>query len=78
MSSSRQDMQQGSAGGRLTNRQHEVIALLAQGLTHKQIARKLHIAVGTVDVHLRDTYRRLDVSCAVMAVAEACKRGLLP
>ena len=38
---------------RLSNRELDVLALYAQGLTYAQIARSLGIAIGTVDTHLR-------------------------
>jgi len=61
----------------LTKRQREVLTLIARGLNHKQVAQRLHIKVGTVEVHLKACYQRLGVSCALAAVDEAHRRGLI-
>jgi len=45
----------------LTARQSEVVVLAAQGLSNKQIARRLDITEGTVKVHLHNVYARLCV-----------------
>lgn len=45
----------------LTPRQHEVLALVAQGKRNQQIARALCIAEHTVEAHLRTIYQKLKV-----------------
>jgi DNA-binding NarL/FixJ family response regulator len=45
----------------LTARQHEILALVAEGLTDAQIGERLEIAPATVNKHLEEIYRRLDV-----------------
>ena len=44
-----------------TVRQRQVMVLVAQGLSNKQIARELNISEGTVKVHLHQIYNRLGI-----------------
>ena len=44
---------------RLTNREHQVIDLLAEGLSNKEIATRLHIAVHTVKSHVHNVLEKL-------------------
>jgi len=46
-------------GEKLTARQQEVILLVAQGLSNKEIARRLNISEGTVKIHLHTIYHHL-------------------
>ena len=55
----------------LTGRQREVMALLAQGLPTKAIARRLSLGLGTVKVHVAGIYRTLDVHTRMEAVMKA-------
>jgi DNA-binding NarL/FixJ family response regulator len=50
-----------SPRSRLTGRQLEIVALVEQGCTNKEIARRLCIEVPTVKNHLANIYERLDV-----------------
>jgi DNA-binding NarL/FixJ family response regulator len=45
----------------LTPREREVALFVAQGLSNKQIARKVNISEGTVKIHLHKTYQKLGV-----------------
>jgi RNA polymerase sigma factor (sigma-70 family) len=58
----------------LTPREREVLDLLAQGLTNKEIAERLVITTNTVKRHLKSVYSKLDVhtrsAAAAIAVAE--------
>jgi len=47
---------------RLTPRQKEILALVAKGYTNKAIASRLRISPKTVDAHLSNIYRILQVS----------------
>ena len=49
------------AGKRLGKRETEVLVLIAEGMTSAQIAARLHIATGTVDVHRRNIMSKLDI-----------------
>jgi DNA-binding NarL/FixJ family response regulator len=57
----------------LTQRQLEVLALLARGMPNKLIARELGLSEGTVKVHLLASFRALDVSTHTEAVVAAHK-----
>lgn len=55
----------------LTEREHEVLDLLAQGLTNKEIAEKLVITTNTVKRHLKAIFEKLDVHTRSAATAKA-------
>ena len=60
----------------LTPRQKEIVALVANGLRNKEIARELNITEGTVKMHLHHIFRRLGVnSRARLASIEGPRRG---
>jgi len=61
----------------LTNREREILALLADGLVNKQIAARLGISTNTVKTHLELLFDKLDVATRAEAVATGVKRGLL-
>jgi len=46
----------------LTTRQQQIVELLKQGMSNKEIARELDIAAGTVKVHLYEIFARLGVT----------------
>lgn len=55
----------------LTDREREVVALLAQGLSNKDIAQKLYLSVRTVEGHLANIYGKLQVRSRTEAVVWA-------
>jgi len=61
----------------LTEREMEVLHLLATGCSNKEIAQKLVIAVGTVKNHLKSIYGKMEVHSRVQAVNRAREIGLL-
>lgn len=61
----------------LTNRERQVLGLLADGLGNKQIAARLGISTNTVKTHLELLFDKLGVSSRTEAVATAARRGLL-
>ena len=61
----------------LTNREQEILTLLADGLGNKQIAARLGISTNTVKTHLELLFDKLGVSSRAEAVANGVKRGLL-
>jgi LuxR family maltose regulon positive regulatory protein len=63
--------QQESARWRLTQREDEVLRLLAGGLTNKEIADKLFLAETTVKVHVRHILRKLGVRTRTEAAVRA-------
>jgi DNA-binding NarL/FixJ family response regulator len=48
-------------GVRLTQREHEVVGLLGEGLSNKEIARRLNIAVHTVKSHVHNVLEKLSL-----------------
>jgi len=60
----------------LTDRELEVLRLVAAGTTNRETARTLFISEATVKTHLLHTYAKLGVRDRAAAVAEAYKRGL--
>ena len=61
----------------LTARQHEVLALLADGLGTEEIASRLGVAEETARNHIRALFRQLDVHSRLEAVVRAYRLGLL-
>jgi HD-GYP domain-containing protein (c-di-GMP phosphodiesterase class II) len=62
----------------LTERESEVLGLLARGLQTKQIARELDISAKTVDRHIQNGYRKIGVSSRAAATLFAAENGLIP
>jgi HD-GYP domain-containing protein (c-di-GMP phosphodiesterase class II) len=62
----------------LTEREAEVIGLLARGLQTKQVARALDISPKTVDRHIQNSYRKIDVSSRAAVTLFAAENGLVP
>lgn len=63
-------------GAPLTARQREVLALLLNGCSTKDIARSLNLGLGTVKVHLNGVYRRLGARNRSEAVAWTRHHGM--
>jgi two-component system, NarL family, nitrate/nitrite response regulator NarL len=61
----------------VSQREREILELIAEGLTAPQIGRRLHLATPTVKSHLGHLYEKLGVSERAAAVAVAMRRGLL-
>lgn len=61
----------------LTRREHEVLALTADGMSAPGIGDRLQLSPATVKSHLLHIYEKLGVSDRAAAVAEAMRRGLL-
>jgi DNA-binding NarL/FixJ family response regulator len=61
----------------LSDRELEVLSLIAQGETNRGTAARLFISEATVKTHLLHIYSKLDVNDRAAAVAKAYERGLL-
>jgi len=61
----------------LSDREHEVLRLLADGSAVPRIADQLHLSPATVRTHLQNLYEKLGVSSQAAAVASAMRLGLL-
>ena len=62
----------------LSDRELEILSLVATGASNKEIAAELFISVNTVKVHLRNIYGKLDVSSRTEATIYAVREGLVP
>jgi LuxR family maltose regulon positive regulatory protein len=61
----------------LTDREVEVLALLAQGQTNAEMAKTLFVSVNTVKTHLKNIFAKLDVGTRTEAVQVAERRGII-
>ena len=61
----------------LTPRETDLLLLLAEGLSNKEIAANLHIAPETVKTHLQNIYRKLDAKGRMAALKAARKLGFV-
>jgi two-component system, NarL family, response regulator LiaR len=61
----------------LTEREAEVLELIARGKANKQIARELFVAMSTVKTHVNNLYRKLNVSSRTQAALYAARIGLV-
>lgn len=61
----------------LSDREYEVLQLVAAGLSNREIAQRIVVAAGTVKRHVHNIYRKLGVRCRTQAVAQARAIGLL-
>ena len=55
----------------LSNREKEILQLLAKGLLYKEIAEQLHITTGTVRIHIHNIYEKLHVQNRTEAINKA-------
>ncbi len=62
----------------LTARQKEILRLVAQGLTNREVAHQLKISVRTVEVHRFNLMRRLRVRNVAQLLRQALLLRLLP
>ena len=61
----------------LSARELEVLQLIAEGLTNKQIADRLYLSLNTIKVHNRNIYSKLDAHHRTEAVASARELGII-
>lgn len=61
----------------LTPREREVLALIAEGLSTRQVSTRLSISVRTAETHISNLYDKLDVRTRVEAVHRAAGLGLV-
>ena len=62
----------------LSERELEVLQLIAEGLTNREIASRLFLSLNTVQAHTRNVYGKLDVHNRTQAVVRARALGVLP
>lgn len=64
-------------GGELSEREVEVLALIANGLTNAEIAERLYVSVRTVETHRAHIHQKLDLRTRAELVRVAREAGLL-
>ena len=64
-------------GVNLTNREIEIIKLIAEGYTNKEIGEKLFISHRTVDSHRTNLMKKLEVNNVAGLISYAIKRGIV-
>jgi DNA-binding NarL/FixJ family response regulator len=67
----------GVATPALSERESDVLRLVAQGYVNKEIAARLGIGTATVSTHIKNLYRKLSVHTRVQVVKVAQERGLI-
>jgi len=61
----------------LSDREIEVLQLIAEGLTNSEIAFRLYLTLNTVETHTRNIYAKLGVHTRTQAVARGRALGLM-
>ena len=61
----------------LTERESDILRLVAKGYSNKSIARELGITISTVKTHLRNIFRKLDVEDRAQVIIKAIKDGVI-
>ncbi|WP_431103028.1 response regulator transcription factor [Roseateles noduli] len=62
----------------LTARERDVMNLMSQGASNKEIANRLHVTEGTVKTHVKTVFTKLGVGSRTRAVVLAAQLGFLP
>ena len=62
----------------ISKREHEVLILMAQGLSNQEVADKLFVSLNTVKTHSSRLFEKLNVQRRTQAIQEAKKLGLVP
>ncbi len=57
----------------LTDREHDIVNGLVDGLSYKMIADRLNISIDTVRAHIRNTYKKLHVNSKAEVIAKSLK-----
>lgn len=61
----------------LTDREKQVLTLIEQGMSNKEIADQLHVSKNTVETHIKNCYKKLFVSNRTMATHKAKSNGII-
>ncbi len=62
----------------ISKREHEVLVLMAEGLSNQEVADRLFVSLNTVKTHSSKLFEKLNVQRRTQAVQEAKKLGLVP
>ena len=63
---------------RITEREHETLGALADGLSNKEIARRFDVSPNTVKTQVSSLYEKLEVSRRTQAIQKARELSLIP
>jgi Response regulator containing a CheY-like receiver domain and an HTH DNA-binding domain len=61
----------------LSSREVEVLVLIGKGLSRREVSELLHVSDNTIATHVRNVYRKLNISSRAEAALEACRMGLI-
>lgn len=70
------DGKQVARAGRLTNKEREVLQLIAEGFSSKRIAKEFHLSLNTVHVHRNNIMRKLNIHKQAELIRYALKEGI--
>lgn len=62
----------------ITQREHEILGLIAEGLSNREIGERLFVSENTVKTHSSRLFEKLEVNRRVQAVQRARELGLIP
>jgi two-component system nitrate/nitrite response regulator NarL len=62
----------------LTDRERQIMRLVSEGLSNKEIGRRLNIADGTIKVHLHHIFQKLEISNRTLLAALAVSQQKSP
>lgn len=62
----------------ISKREHEVLELMARGLTNQEIADKLFVSVNTIKTHTTNLFSKLDVRRRTQAIQKGKEQMLIP
>ncbi len=68
----------GYGAPKLSDREREILSLVAAGLSNQEIAERLVISITTVKTHVGNIFHKLGVTSRIQAIARAEGLGLLP
>lgn len=74
---SQEEIAQLSTAASISERERDVLQLVRQGLSNREIAARLFISPSTVKTHLKNIYRKLEVNGRAQAIVKAQKLGVL-
>ena len=60
----------------LTEKEHEVVVGLVDGLSYKMIADRMDISMQTIQVHIKNIYQKLHVHCKAEVIAKSLRGEL--
>ncbi len=61
----------------MTKRELDVLRMMAEGLLRQAIAERLHVSINTINTHIRNIYRKLEVRSNTAAIHKARQLGIL-